>query len=160
MWYHPFTQHKVLKLWMQSVVPQKSSLTWSLWLWPHQRWRLVKQILMDKVQGLLDPMQFSFGVNRGVDDATTTLIICTSILRVKTLMSDFNTIQAHVLASKLLSNFNLDAGMVKWILDFLTCRPQAVRAKGALSKKRLSSHRLTPGVCPVPIIVYSIYKWL
>lgn len=30
----------------------------------------------------------------------------------------FNTIQHHILEKKLLSNFNLGAGLVKWVLDF------------------------------------------
>jgi len=44
--------------------------------------RLVKKILSVKVHGMLDPMQFAYQVNRGVDDATTT-IFCISILRGK-----------------------------------------------------------------------------
>ena len=36
--------------------------------------QLVKRFLTDKVQGLLDPMQYAYWVKGGVDDATTTLL--------------------------------------------------------------------------------------
>ena len=70
--------------------------------------------------------------------------------------SAFNTIQPHILARKLLSTFNLDAGMVKWILDFLTCRPQAVRANGALSKKQSSSTG-SPQGCVLSPLLYILH---
>jgi len=45
--------------------------------------RLVKKILSVKIHGMLVSMQFAYQINRGVDDATTTvpyLIFCISIL--------------------------------------------------------------------------------
>ena len=46
--------------------------------------------------------------------------------------------------------------MVKWILDFLPCRPQAVRANGALSQKRLSS-TCSPQGCVLSPLLYILY---
>ncbi len=78
-------QHKVPKLWKESIVvpvaKNKSpkelndlrpvALT-SLVMKTFEQ--LLKQILTDKVQGLLNPMQFAYQVDRGVDDATTNLL--------------------------------------------------------------------------------------
>lgn len=132
MWYFywsSLTQHKVLKLWKESIVvpvtknkspkelndPRPVALT-SLVMKTFER--LVKQILTDKVQGLLDPMQFAYRVNRRVDDATTTLFnyLYKYLEGTKTnvrlsfvdFSAAFDTIQPHcILASKLLSTFNL-----------------------------------------------------
>jgi len=50
------------------------------------------------------------------------------------------------------SSFYLDPGIVKWVLDFLTFRPQSVSINGVLTQKRLSSTGSPSGVCPVPTI--------
>lgn len=70
--------------------------------------------------------------------------------------SAFNTIQLHILASKLLYTFNLDSGMVKWVLNFLTRKPQAVRANSALSQKQLSSIGPTQQ-CVLSPLFYILY---
>lgn len=152
------TEHKVPKLWKESIVVPVAKNTFpkelndlrpvaltSVVMKTFEQ--LVKRIRTNNVQGLLDPMQFAYQANRGVDDATITLFnyLYKLLEGTKTharllfvhFSSPFNTIQPHILAKKLLSTFNHDAGLVKWILDFLTCRPQAVRANGALSEKRL-----------------------
>lgn len=68
-------------------------------------------------------MQLAYQAKTRVDDATITLFICTSILRVKKthaklLFVDFsstcNTIQPHISTNTL----NLDTGRGKWVLDF------------------------------------------
>ena len=46
--------------------------------------------------------------------------------------------------------------MVKWVLDFLTCRPQAVRANGALSQKRLSATGSAQG-CVLSSLLCMLY---
>lgn len=46
--------------------------------------------------------------------------------------------------------------MVKLVLDFLTCRPHAVRATGALSQKRLSSTG-SPQGCVLSPLFYILY---
>ncbi len=170
-------QHKVPKLWKESIVvpvaktksPKELNdlrpvaLT-SLVMKTFER--LVKQILIDKVQSQLDPMQFAYRMNRGVEDATITLFnyLYKHLEGTKTharllfadFSSAFNTIQPHILANTLLSTFNLDVGMVKWVLDFLTCRPQAVKANGALSQKRQSSTG-SPQGCVLSPLLYILY---
>ncbi len=128
--------------------------------------RLVKQILIEKVQSQLDPMQFAYRASRGVDDATITLFnyLYKHLEGIKTharllfldFSSAFNTIQPHILVNKLLSDFNLDAGLVKWVLDFLTCRPQVVRANDVFSQKRLSSTGSPQGRVLSPLL-YILY---
>ncbi len=51
----------------------------------------------------------------------------------------FNTVQSHILAKKLLSNFILSPGIVGWILDFLVDRSQCVRVNGTVSDMLCSS---------------------
>lgn len=122
--------------------------------------QLVKQFLADKVQGLLNPLQFAYWANRSVDDATITLFNYpykhpegtkshAGLLFID-FSSSFNTIQPHVLSSKQSSTFNLD--IVKWILDCLTCRPQTVRVNGVLSQKRLSSTGPPQGCVLSPLL--------
>jgi len=50
--------------------------------------------------------------------------------------SGFKAIQTHFVVRKLVSSFNLDLGIVKWVLDFfLTLRPLSVSVNGVLSQK-------------------------
>ena len=110
-------------------------------------------------------MQFTYWINRGVDDATLFNNLYKHLegkkkthlrLLFVDFSSAFNIIQPHILASKLLSTFNIDAVMVKWVLDFLTCKPQAVRANGALTQKWLSSTG-SPQGCVLSPLLYMEY---
>lgn len=105
--------------------------------------KLVKTSLMDSVQERLDLLQFAYRPSRGVEDATGTLLnlVFKHLEGAKSLVrllfvdfsSAFNCIQPHVLASKLLNCFNIDPGLVSWLMDFLTNRSQRVRVNGTLS---------------------------
>ena len=89
-------------------------------------------------QPYLDPLQFAYRANRGVEDAI--LCFTQNLYKhidqpkcyVRTLFIDFssafNTIQPHLLLPKLL-NMNVNKSICLWILDFLTQRPQFVYIK-------------------------------
>ena len=111
--------------------------------------KLVKLELVAKTVNQLDPFQFAYRENRGVQDATVTLLnllfkhLEGSKNHARLLFIDFssafNTIQPHVLVEKLINNFGLDLCLVGWILDFLTNRTQCVRVNGRLSSLLPSS---------------------
>ena len=92
--------------------------------------KLVKLELVAKTVNQLDPFQFAYRENRGVQDATVTLLnllfkhLEGSKNHARLLFIDFssafNTIQPHVLVEKLINNFGLDLCLVGWILDFST----------------------------------------
>ncbi len=50
----------------------------------------------------------------------------------------FNCIQPHILADGLTSIHNIDPGLICWLADFLTDRPQKVKVNGVLSDALLS----------------------
>ena len=100
--------------------------------------RIVMNNILPTCQPYLDPLQFAYRANRGVEDA----ILCftqnlykhidSPKCYVRTLFIDFssafNTIQPHLLLPKLL-NMNINKSICLWILDFLTQRPQFVFIK-------------------------------
>ncbi len=79
-------------------------------------------------QSLLDPMQFAYRPERGVEDATVTLLHLLirhlegkgSHARVLFVdfSSAFNTIQPHVLIGRLLEEFKLSYNVLGWISRF------------------------------------------
>ena len=85
-----------------------------------------------------DQMQFAYREKRGVDDAL--LVFTDNILRhldtpksyCRILFVDFssafNTIQPHILISKLI-NFGINKNVIAWVMDFLKARPQYVRLR-------------------------------
>ena len=86
----------------------------------------------------LDPFQFAYRQNKGVEDAVLTLIHEThshtnnkesyaSILYVD-FSSAFNTVQTHLLLQKL-RNMNICPHLSLWVADFLSNRTQSVCVK-------------------------------
>lgn len=69
----------------------------------------------------------------------------------------FNTIQTHILANQLLSNFNLSPGIVRWIVDFWGGISQCVRVNGTESDKLSSSTGSSQccGMSPILSILYT-----
>ena len=61
---------------------------------------------------------------------------CQDILFVD-VSSAFNLIQHHILADKLIYDFNLVNQIVAWIVEFLSCRRQCVFVNGKCSDMRL-----------------------
>lgn len=128
--------------------------------------RVMKQAVVQQVQGSLDPLQFAYSAGRGIEDATLMLLNCLyrhlegPLTHARLLFIDFssafNTIQPHLLAEKLLSDFNLDTNIIGWILDFLTDRSQCVRVNGVLSNK-LHSSTGSPQGCVLSPLLYILY---
>ncbi len=106
--------------------------------------KLIKRELTSRTNCLLDPLQFAYRLNRGVQDATVTVLNLIlkhlegnrnhARLLFVDFSSAFNTIQPHLLVE-----FKLEANLVGWILDFLTNRSQRVRVNGHLSDLALTS---------------------
>ncbi len=128
--------------------------------------KLVKAEILGKTEHLLDPLQFAYRNNRGVQDATATLLNLVykhlegsknhARLLFVDFLSAFNTIQPHVLANKLVDFFGLDACLVGWIFDFLTNRTQQVRVNGVLSSL-LTSSTGSPQGCVLSALLYILY---
>lgn len=89
-------------------------------------WKTEKERTAGRIERLLDPLQFAYRANRGVQDATITLLnliykhLEGNKNHVRLLFVDFssafNTIQPHLLVQKLIEkNFGLDYNLVGWI---------------------------------------------
>ncbi len=128
--------------------------------------KIVRKGILALTQSALDPMQFAYRPGRGVEDATCTLL--NRILKhlegknnyVRLLFIDFssafNCVQPHILAKKLVENFNLDLNIVCWLVDFLTSRSQRVRVNG-VSSNALLSYTGTPQGCFLSPLLFSLY---
>ena len=99
---------------------------------------LVKNVICSPIPYTLDPLQFAYHPNRSTDDAIShilhsslTHIDSNNRNYVRLLFIDyssaFNTIVPIKLASKLI-DLGLNSSLCNWILDFLTGRPQVVKA--------------------------------
>ena len=66
--------------------------------------------------------------------------------------SAFNLMQPHILAHKLISDFNLGKQLVAWIVDFLSCRPQSVFVNGNFFDMRLTHTGSPQGCCLLPLL--------
>ena len=107
--------------------------------------KLVKQVLLEKLEQQLDPLQFAYRASRGVEDVKLALLnsLFKHLEAPKThgrllfinVSSAFNTIQPYLLTEKLQALFNMNSTLIGWLLDFLSDRSQCVRVNGALSSK-------------------------
>ena len=110
-------------------------------------------------------MQFAYQANIGVDDAIIYMFhrAYTHQERprrtVRVMFFDFssafNTIQPPRLAEKL-SVMQVDHGLVAWITDYLTSRPQYVRLQGSLSDVLVSSTGAPQGTVLSPFL-FTLY---
>ncbi len=91
---------------------------------------------MDTVQDKLDLLQFVYRSGRGVDVAIGMLFNMEAKSLVRLPFIDFpsalNCIQSHILADRLKSIHNIDAGLICWSMNFSTMRSQWVRVHGVL----------------------------
>ncbi|XP_070404148.1 uncharacterized protein [Nothobranchius furzeri] len=111
--------------------------------------KIIKEHIVRATEPLMDPLQFAYHARRGADDAK--IFILDSIhkhlelpdssarLLFVDFSSAFNTLQPHILATKLSSQFHLDDQLTLWILDFLTNRTQKVWVNNCLSGLRSTS---------------------
>ena len=105
--------------------------------------KLIKSFVLSICEDKLDPLQFAYRAGRGVEDAK--LFILNTLYKhlekpkthARMLFADFssafNTMQPHILAERLISEFELGHQLVLWILDFLTNRQQRVFVNGRYS---------------------------
>ncbi|KAI3368496.1 hypothetical protein L3Q82_025509, partial [Scortum barcoo] len=101
--------------------------------------RLVLAHLRPLVSSFMDPLQFAYQPDIGVDDAVIYLLHTSlthlekagSTVRIMffDFSSAFNTIQPRLLGDKL-QLAGVDHHLTSWILDYLTHRPQFVRVQG------------------------------
>lgn len=104
--------------------------------------RVLVDMMTSQVTSVLDPLQFAYRSDRGTDDAV--LVLLDSISKqvalpkgqARVLFVDFsaafNSMKLHILLQRL-ANINIDKGLILWIRDFLSCRPQRVHINGMLS---------------------------
>ncbi|KAK7913293.1 hypothetical protein WMY93_013504 [Mugilogobius chulae] len=100
--------------------------------------RLVLGHLRSTVSSALDPLQFAYRPGIGVEDAVIFLLHrslshlekpgCAVRILFFDFSSAFNTIQPLLLRDKL-ETAGVDCDLAEWILDYLTNRPQFVRAR-------------------------------
>lgn len=169
--------HKVPSLWKDSIivpVPKSASpkslngfrpvaLT-SLVMKSFEK--IVKETLLTCVQDNLDPFQFAYRSGRGVEDALATLLnlVLTHLEGAKTFArllfidfsSAFNCIQPHILAERLRDIHSINPGLIAWLMDFLTERPQRVRVNGVLSDTLVSSTG-SPQGCVLSPLLFVLY---
>ncbi|KAI3376480.1 hypothetical protein L3Q82_016937 [Scortum barcoo] len=110
--------------------------------------RLVLAHLRPLVSSFMDPLQFAYQPDIGVDDAVIYLLHTSlthlekagSTVRIMffDFSSAFNTIQPRLLGDKL-QLAGVDHHLTTWILDYLTHRPQFVRVQGFESDRLLCS---------------------
>ena len=128
--------------------------------------KLVRSEILRKTEHLPDPLQFAYRPRRGVEDASITLLnlifkhLVNSGSHSRLLFVDFssafNTVQPHILTTRLLEQFDLSNNLVGWILNFLTNRTQRVRVNGRLSDKVCSSTS-SPQGCVLSPLLYILH---
>ena len=128
--------------------------------------RIIKAEILSATQSRLDPLQFAYRAGRSVEDAVNTLLSLVlghlegaqnfARLLFIDFSSAFNCIQPHILADHLTNSYNLDRGLVSWIVDFLTDRPQRVKVNGFLSDVLLSSTG-SPQGCVLSPLLFILY---
>lgn len=128
--------------------------------------QIIKTHIMNSCRHALDPLQFAYRLGRGTDDAIVVLLnyLYTHLEGCKTharilfadFSSAFNTIHPQILANRLRDNFQLNSTLIKWILDFLSGRPQRVRVGNTLSGVRFTSVGTPQGSVLSPLL-YILY---
>ena len=127
--------------------------------------RIIPHQLMKHTKPHLDPYQFAYKHNRSTEDATLTLLHNaythlekpSSFARILFIDSSsaFNTIQPHLMASKLLK-LDVNPRLILSIVDFLVSRSQTIRHQAVLS----SSHSIATGSpqgTVISPIIFTIY---
>ena len=130
--------------------------------------RLILKHLLSQAGSFIDPFQFAYRQNRGVEDAVLVLLYgiyshldipksyvrCTFI----DLSSAFNTITPHLLINKLIE-MEVDVKIVLWVHNFLTNRQQSVRL-GNIKSPTLLTNTGAPQGCVLSPVIFTVYQWL
>ena len=119
--------------------------------------KIVLRMLKTQAEPELDPLQFAYRQNRGVEDAVLSLVQYThshletsgSFVRILYVdfSSAFNTVQTHLLVQKL-SDMHINPYLTLWVSDFLTDRTQTVCVKSRASVSSLPSSSLSSSPTP------------
>lgn len=127
--------------------------------------RVVSYHLKPYISEQLDVLQFAYKSQRGTEDATLTLVdtIASHLQQAKAYVrvlfidytSAFNTMQIHLLLERLLV-LGVNGGIVHWIKNFLTNRPQRVCARGFKSDI-ISLNTGAPQGCVLSPLLFSVY---
>lgn len=135
--------------------------------------KLVKAHICSSLPNTLDPLQYAYRPNRSTEDAIAHILHTVlsqldkskgKVLNYARLLfvdysSAFNTILPSTLISKLRS-LGLNEALCMWILNFLTERPQVVKAGRHTSTSLTLSTGAPPGLCSVPPAVLPVHARL
>uniref|UniRef100_A0A1A8KL82 Si:dkeyp-19e1.4 n=1 Tax=Nothobranchius kuhntae TaxID=321403 RepID=A0A1A8KL82_NOTKU len=124
--------------------------------------KIIKEHIVRATEPLMDPLQFAYRARRGADDVKIFILDTihkhlelpdsSARLLFVDFSSAFNTLQPHILATKLSSQFHLDDQLTLWILDFLTNRTQKVWVNNCLSGLRSTSTGSPQGCVLSPLL--------
>ena len=113
----------------------------------------------------LDPPQFAYNPNSSTDDPIS-IALHTSlshldkrITYVRMLFIDYSSAFNTIVPSKLITNvrtLGLNPSLCKWILAFLTCRPQVVRVGNNISATLILNTGAPQG-CVLSPLLYSLF---
>ncbi|XP_041950480.1 uncharacterized protein LOC121711184 [Alosa sapidissima] len=127
--------------------------------------RLVLAHLRPQVTTSMDPLQFAYQREVGVEDAIIYLLqrahnhLDEAGIAVRIMFFDFssafNTIQPVLLREKL-QRMQVETSITSWIVDYLTERPQFVRMGGCVSEKVVSSTGAPQGTVLSPFL-FTLY---
>jgi len=88
--------------------------------------KIIKQEIIAMTKSQLDPLQFAYRAGRGVEDALGSLLNtvfnhlegANKFVRLLFIdfSSAFNCIQPHILADRLLKNYNINPGLTAWLV--------------------------------------------
>ena len=127
--------------------------------------KIMLKNLMPFIEPNLDPLQFAYRSGRGVEDAIATLLHklllhlespgCYARILFADFSSAFNTMQRHILISKL-QDLNVPTLIVEWVLDFLSDRRQQVKVGETLSPELISNTGAPQG-CVLSPFLYITY---
>ena len=126
--------------------------------------RLILKHLLSQAGSFIDPFQFAYRQNRGVEDAVLVLHGLYSHLDIPKsyvrcafidFSSAFNTITPHLLINKLIE-MEVDVKIVLWVHNFLTNRQQSVRLEN-IKSPTLVTNTGAPQGCVLSPLLFSLY---
>lgn len=123
--------------------------------------RQVLSYIKASMSNNVDPLQFAYQSNMGVDDALIYMLQRTyahldtpdAFVRFTffDFSSAFNTIQPRLLCEKM-RRMQLDSSLVQWCMNYLSSRPQYVRLQNSVSNTILSNTGMPQGT-----VLFAIY---
>jgi hypothetical protein len=127
--------------------------------------RLVMAHIYTIIPETLDPLQFALHPNRPTDDAIS-IALHTALshldkrnIYMRMLFIDYSSAFKTIVPSKLITKLRilgLNTSLCNWILDFLTGRPQVVRA-GSITFATLILNTGAPQGCVLSLLLYSLF---